>query len=83
MFLGIFGINTWVWLTQVFSAFGFVQKIAIFQKSAGFQALVQYPGVLVTLVVHSEDESCAYGELRGDRLGRWWKLCPVGNEGSK
>lgn len=29
---------------QVFSAFGTVQKIAIFEKSAGFQALVQYPG---------------------------------------
>lgn len=34
-------------LMQVFSAFGFVQKIAIFEKSAGFQALVQYPGILV------------------------------------
>jgi polypyrimidine tract-binding protein 2 len=33
-----------VFLMQVFSAFGFVQKIAIFEKSAGFQALVQYPG---------------------------------------
>lgn len=32
------------WVAQVFSAFGFVQKIAIFEKSAGFQALVQYPG---------------------------------------
>jgi hypothetical protein len=29
----------------VFSAFGTVQKIAIFEKSAGFQALVQYPGM--------------------------------------
>ncbi len=29
---------------QVFSAFGTVQKIAIFEKTAGFQALVQYPG---------------------------------------
>jgi polypyrimidine tract-binding protein 2 len=27
---------------QVFSAFGFVQKIAIFEKN-GFQALIQYP----------------------------------------
>ena len=35
---------------QVFSAFGFVQKIAIFEKSAGFQALVQYPGDLVPWV---------------------------------
>lgn len=32
-------------LSQVFSAFGTVQKIAIFEKSAGFQALVQYPGM--------------------------------------
>ncbi|CAI5509888.1 unnamed protein product [Closterium sp. Naga37s-1] len=29
-------------LHLVFSAFGFVQKIATFEKSAGFQALVQY-----------------------------------------
>ncbi|GAQ91374.1 Polypyrimidine tract-binding protein [Klebsormidium nitens] len=32
-------------LHTVFSAFGFVQKIAIFEKQAGFQALVQYPDV--------------------------------------
>jgi polypyrimidine tract-binding protein 2 len=31
-------------LHTVFSAFGTVQKIAIFEKSAGLQALVQYPG---------------------------------------
>ncbi|CAI7872898.1 unnamed protein product [Closterium sp. NIES-53] len=29
---------------QVFSAYGAVQKIAIFEKTAGFQALVQFPG---------------------------------------
>lgn len=29
---------------QVFSAFGRVQKIAIFEKNGGFQALIQYPG---------------------------------------
>jgi hypothetical protein len=34
---------------QVFSAFGTVQKIAIFEKSAGFQALVQYPGFVAML----------------------------------
>lgn len=34
---------------QVFSAFGTVQKIAIFEKSAGFQALVQYPGFVPML----------------------------------
>ncbi|GBG74588.1 hypothetical protein CBR_g18997 [Chara braunii] len=32
-------------LHTVFSAFGPVQKIAIFEKSAGFQALVQYPDI--------------------------------------
>ena len=40
------------WLAQVFSAFGFVQKIAIFEKSAGFQALVQYPGMIVVSAVY-------------------------------
>lgn len=29
---------------QVFSAFGTVQKIAIFEKNGGMQALIQYPG---------------------------------------
>jgi hypothetical protein len=29
-------------LLQVFSAFGFVHKIATFEKNAGFQALVQF-----------------------------------------
>lgn len=29
---------------QVFSAFGTVQKIAIFEKNGQTQALVQYPG---------------------------------------
>jgi len=27
---------------QVFSAFGYVHKIATFEKAAGFQALIQY-----------------------------------------
>ena len=30
---------------QVFSAFGAVQKIAIFEKNGGTQALIQYPGM--------------------------------------
>jgi len=30
---------------QVFSAFGTVQKIAIFEKNGGTQALIQYPGM--------------------------------------
>lgn len=32
---------------QVFSAFGTVQKIAIFEKNGGTQALIQYPGKLL------------------------------------
>ncbi|XP_065049390.1 polypyrimidine tract-binding protein homolog 2-like isoform X3 [Musa acuminata AAA Group] len=32
-------------LHEVFSAFGFVQKIALFEKNAGFQALIQYPDI--------------------------------------
>lgn len=32
-------------LHTVFSNFGFVQKIAIFEKNAGFQALVQFPDI--------------------------------------
>lgn len=34
-------------LDQVFSAFGTVQKIAIFEKNGGTQALIQYPGKLL------------------------------------
>jgi len=30
---------------QVFSAFGTVQKIAIFEKNGQTQALIQYPGI--------------------------------------
>jgi hypothetical protein len=33
-----------MWL-QVFSSFGSVQKIAIFEKNGGTQALIQYPGM--------------------------------------
>jgi polypyrimidine tract-binding protein 2 len=29
----------------VFSAFGAVQKIAMFEKNGGMQALIQYPGI--------------------------------------
>lgn len=32
-------------LHEVFSAFGFVQKIAIFEKNSGFHALIQYPDI--------------------------------------
>ncbi|PWZ29403.1 Polypyrimidine tract-binding 1 [Zea mays] len=36
-------------LHTVFSAFGAVQKIAMFEKNGGMQALIQYPEVLNTL----------------------------------
>ncbi|KAH7554568.1 hypothetical protein JRO89_XS12G0237500 [Xanthoceras sorbifolium] len=36
-------------LHTVFSAFGTVQKIAIFEKNGGTQALVQYPGLSLSL----------------------------------
>ncbi|KAK1665745.1 hypothetical protein QYE76_053904 [Lolium multiflorum] len=32
-------------LHEVFSAYGFVQKVAIFEKNAGFHALIQYPDI--------------------------------------
>lgn len=32
-------------ILQVFSAFGLVQKIAIFEKNGSTQALIQYPGM--------------------------------------
>lgn len=32
-------------LHEVFSAFGFVHKIAIFEKNSGFHALIQYPDI--------------------------------------
>lgn len=35
---------TLMFYLQVFSAFGTVQKIAIFEKNGGMQALIQYPG---------------------------------------
>lgn len=30
---------------QVFSAFGFVQKVAMFDKNGHTHALIQYPGI--------------------------------------
>lgn len=33
------------YMLQVFSAFGTVQKIAIFEKNGQTQALIQYPGI--------------------------------------
>ena len=36
---------------QIFSAFGTIQKIAMFEKNAGLQALIQYPSKLVLFVL--------------------------------
>ena len=36
---------------QIFSAFGTVQKIAMFEKNAGLQALIQFPGNLMPFFV--------------------------------
>lgn len=36
-----------IFLCQVFSAFGPVLKIAMFDKNGGLQALIQYPGKIV------------------------------------
>ncbi|CAM6003500.1 unnamed protein product [Sphagnum balticum] len=48
-------------LHTVFSAFGTVQKIAIFEKSAGFQALVQYPDMPTAVVAKEALEGhCIY-----------------------
>ncbi|KAJ7528423.1 hypothetical protein O6H91_15G003000 [Diphasiastrum complanatum] len=45
----------------VFSAFGTVQKIAIFEKAAGFQALVQYPDVATAVTAKEALEGhCIY-----------------------
>ena len=46
LFLAIFHyvINCFLFLAQVLSAFGVVQKIAMFEKNEGLQALIQYPG---------------------------------------
>ncbi|KAG8474932.1 hypothetical protein CXB51_031642 [Gossypium anomalum] len=49
-------------LNQVFSPHGFVEKIVTFQKSAGFQALIQYQGrqnailARISLQVHCNNE---------------------------
>ena len=40
----IFYANHFSFYWQVFSAFGPVQKIAMFDKNGGVQALIQYPG---------------------------------------
>ncbi|PIA57491.1 hypothetical protein AQUCO_00600308v1 [Aquilegia coerulea] len=48
-------------LHTVFSAFGTVQKIAIFDKNGGMQALVQYPDVMIAAVAKEALEGhCIY-----------------------
>ncbi|XP_068637715.1 polypyrimidine tract-binding protein homolog 1-like isoform X2 [Aristolochia californica] len=48
-------------LHTVFSAFGTVQKIAIFEKNGGMQALVQYPDVTIAAIAKEALEGhCIY-----------------------
>ncbi|KAH9624394.1 hypothetical protein KSS87_017949 [Heliosperma pusillum] len=48
-------------LHTVFSAFGFVQKIAMFDKNEGLQALIQYPDVqTATVAKESLEGHCIY-----------------------
>uniref|UniRef100_A0A0D6QZJ1 RRM domain-containing protein n=1 Tax=Araucaria cunninghamii TaxID=56994 RepID=A0A0D6QZJ1_ARACU len=48
-------------LNTVFSAFGTVQKIAIFEKNGGFQALIQYPDIATAVVAKEALEGhCIY-----------------------
>lgn len=45
----------------VFSAFGTVQKIALFEKNGGMQALVQYPDITTATVAKDALEGhCIY-----------------------
>jgi len=48
-------------LHLVFSAFGFVHKIATFEKGTGLQALVQYGDVETAEAVCSNDPCCCEG----------------------
>ena len=48
-------------LHLVFSAFGFVHKIATFEKGTGLQALVQYGDVETAEAVRSNDPCCYEG----------------------
>lgn len=48
---------------KVFSAFGAVQKIAIFEKNGGTQALIQYPGMSSRFLVMSNPHVCYAGLL--------------------
>ncbi|KAG6398336.1 hypothetical protein SASPL_139794 [Salvia splendens] len=48
-------------LNTVFSAFGTVQKIAIFEKNGGTQALIQYPDIAIAAVAKDALEGhCIY-----------------------
>ncbi|KAL9289907.1 Polypyrimidine tract-binding protein 1 [Arabidopsis thaliana] len=57
--------------TGVFSAFGFVHKIATFEKAAGFQALVQFTDV--------ETASAARSALDGRSIPRYLLSAHVGS----
>ena len=48
-------------LHLVFSAFGFVHKIATFEKGTGLQALVQYGDVETAEAVRSDNPCCCRG----------------------
>lgn len=46
---------------QVFSAFGPVQKIAMFDKNGGLQALIQFPGrVACGTYIHFAEIVCLW-----------------------
>jgi len=45
-------------LHLVFSAFGYVCKIATFEKQAGFQALIQYPDPATAETVREKAYAC-------------------------
>ncbi|XP_039029054.1 polypyrimidine tract-binding protein homolog 1-like, partial [Hibiscus syriacus] len=51
------------YLFQIFSAFGFVHKIATFEKAAGFQALIQF--------TDAETASSAIDALHGRSIPRY------------
>jgi hypothetical protein len=45
LLFSLLSVLTMIMKLQVFSSFGTVQKIAIFEKNGGTQALIQYPGM--------------------------------------
>jgi hypothetical protein len=49
LLLSLLSVLTMIMKLQVFSSFGTVQKIAIFEKNGGTQALIQYPGMCLQI----------------------------------